>query len=234
MALNATGNMLEHLLNVAESTDRGVLYMGPSGDVVFEQKPSPHAPILGIWGDAEGENKYFDFRIMFDDNQWFNDVRVTRRSDSTTYLDQDTASMAADGPRTLPVSDTLFATADAAQSLATELRGTFDEPVVYPLQLVLRPRADSAIWSTILGLPLMTKITVRRRPGLESPWGEDWGELWGGGGTIDLDCYIIGITYEIGQFWQITWDLAVAEELIHAWYLGLAGFSELGTTTRLG
>jgi hypothetical protein len=444
MAMNTTGNMLEHLLNVAENTDRGTLYIGPTGDVVFKQKPSPHDPIVGTWGDGVGEYPYFDFSVDYDDVLWFNDIRVTRRGDSTEYTarqtpptsspimfsnlgatsnpdlasgidatsyvnsswtpptsgliiatvysrrfgggdpitptmsgngvawvqiatvmvagthrltlfganasgsttgattvdfgaetqdfmhvnfmgatgvnlsggaaaafvqaptggtsgtsasislsigadplnrlfaafslsttpgmtarsgwtpadDQaaftaesqtqhrsgafDTAasatwdgtsrawvgiavelkadippSSADDGFRTLPVSDTLFSTAAAASGLASELLSTYDEPVVYPARLVQRPRADSAIWSLILGMPLMSKIKVRRRPP-------------GTGAVIELDCYVIGITYNIGQFWEITWDLAAAETLLDAWYLGTVGFSELGTTTILG
>jgi hypothetical protein len=221
MALTATGNMLEHLLNVAENTDRGTLYMGPGGDLVFEQKPTPHAPVIGTWGDGEGEYDYFDFRVSFDDQQWYNDVRVTRRGDSTEYVAKDATSVADDGPRTLPISDTLFSTAGAAQNLATELLGSFGEPVIYPVQLVMRPRANSTIWSLILGMPLMSKITVNRRPP-------------GGGDVISLDTHVIGITYSIGQFWEITWDLAATETLLEAWYLGTPGFSELGTTTILG
>jgi hypothetical protein len=222
MALNATGNMLEHLLNVAENTDRGTLYMGPSGDVVFKQKPPAHTPALGTWGDGPGEYNYFDFSINYDDAQLYNDVRVTRRGDSATYGAKDqTAIDNGDGPRTLSVSDTLFSTSSAASSLAGELLGTFGEAVVYPIRLVMRPKATDSIWSLILGMPLMSKITVNRRPP-------------GSGAMISLDCYVIGITYEIGQFWQITWDLAAAEVLLDAWYLGTPGFSELGTTTILG
>jgi hypothetical protein len=443
MALDATGNMLEHLLNVAENTDRGTLYVGPSGDIVFKQKPSPHVPVLGVWGDGEGEQNYFDFSVNFDDAQWYNDIRVTRRNDPTQYVarevppvgsiafdnlgasanpdiddtvdrtsytniswtpptiglimvyvvsntaagtpttptmsgnsltwtqiatvgngtihkritlfganasgsttgittvdfgaetqdrceaafmsvtgvdltggvaaafvqappgdatgtsgsitlapagdslnrpisgwhlnaggisiipranwtevDQLTVgnrtetqcrpdafettasatwdgasrawlgiaaelkadvppSSADDGLRTLPVTDTLFSTSAAASNLANELFGTFDTPVVYPVRLVMRPKADSTIWPLILGMPLMSKIMVNRRPP-------------GVGDMISLECYVIGITYNIGTFWEITWDLAMAETLLDAWYLGTPGFSELGTTTKLG
>jgi hypothetical protein len=222
MALTATGNMLEHLLNVAENTDRGTLYVGPAGDIVFKQKRAPHAPVIGIWGDAEGEHDYFDFRIRFDAAQWYNDVRVSRRGDATEHVAKDQPSIdAGDGARTLSVTDTLFSTSAAASSLASELLSLFGEPIIYPLQLIMRPKADSAIWPLILGLPLMSKITVHRRPP-------------GGGDMISLDCYIIGITYVIGQFWEITWDLAASEPLFEAWYLGVAGMSELGTTTILG
>jgi hypothetical protein len=222
MALSATGNMLEHLLNVAENTDRGTLYVGPSGDIVFKQKPSPHAPVLGVWGDGAGEYDYFDFSINFDDVQWFNDVRVNRRGDATEHTVKDQASIDnGDGPRTLSVTDTLFSTSGAASNLANELLGTFDDPVIYPIRLVMRPKDDSTIWPLILGMPLMTKITVHRRPP-------------GVGDMVSLDCYVIGITYNIGQFWEITWDLAAAETLLDAWYLGTPGFSELGVTTKLG
>jgi hypothetical protein len=222
MALNATGNMLEHLLNVAENTDRGTLYIGPSGDVVFKQKPLPHAPVLSVWGDGDGEHDYFDLSINFDDVLWYNDVRVTRRDDVTTYIAKDQESIDnGDGPRTLPITDTLFATSGAASNLASELLSTFDEPPVYPMRLVLRPKAESTIWPLILGMPLMSKIKVNRRPP-------------GGGDMISLDCYVIGITYNIGQFWEITWDLAAVVPLLDAWYLGTPGFSELGVTTKLG
>jgi hypothetical protein len=57
----------------------------------------------------------------------------------------------------------------------------------------------------------------------------------GGGDPIELDCLILGITYDVKpEEWQITWDLAPAERVLEGyWYLGRVGRSELGTTTVL-
>ncbi len=52
---------------------------------------------------------------------------------------------------------------------------------------------------------------------------------------IELDCLLLGVTHDITpSFWEITWDLAPAEPLLDAWYLGHLGYSELGTHTVLG
>jgi hypothetical protein len=223
MALDLNGNLLDHLLNVAERTEGGTLYMGPGGDVVFRERPSPFAPSIAIFGDVPGELRYVDLPLDYDDVELYNDVRVTRRGDSTPSVAKDDVAIAAgDPPRTLPLGDVLFSTMAQADSAAAQLLARYRQPVLHPRRMVLRPGPNSPLWSVILGRELGDKITVRRRPP-------------GGGAPIELDCLILGITYDVKpEQWEVTWDLAPAEQILEGyWYLGRAGRSELGTTTVL-
>jgi hypothetical protein len=220
MGLVLTGNLLEHLLNVAETTEGGTFYVGPTGDLVFKQRPLPHDPPLGIWGDGPGELPYVDLALNNDDSQIYNDVRVSRRGDSAVATVKDTTSDGLFGPRTLPISDTLFSTQAQATDRASMLLAKHKDPLQYPVRMVMRPKPDSPLWGYVLGTELGTRITVRRRPT--------------GGGLLETDCLILGITYEISDFWEITWDLAPAGQVLAGyWYVGISGSSELGTTTKL-
>ena len=222
MATTLTGNLLDHLLNVAELTEGGLLYMGPSGDVIFKEPALPHQPSVAVWGDAEGEFPYHDIVMSDEDEAIYNDVRITRRGDSAISTAKDQTSIDTHGPRTLPISDTLFSTKAQADQHAATLLDRYKDPWNYPVRLVLRPSRDPNMWPLVLGMQLGTKITVRRRPP-------------GGGDPIEVDSLIVGITYEIDpNGWQVTWDLEPTRVHEGYWYLGVAGMSELGTTTKLG
>lgn len=220
MATNLEGNLLAHLLNVAETTERGTFYVGPSGDLIFNEKPTPFDPSIGTWGDAPGELKYAELSMRHDDDELFNDIRLTRRGDSV----QSTASNVPAGtaPRTYEKTDLLFSTIGAQDSMATELLTRYEHSFRFPSQMVMRPSYDSPLWLATLGVELGSRLTVRRRPP-------------GGGAIIEEDCLLLGVTHDITlDSWQITWDLAPAEPELDVWYLGRVGHSELGTHTILG
>jgi hypothetical protein len=220
MATNLTGNLLTHLLNVAEATERGTLYVGPSGDIVFKEKPSPFDSPLGTWGDGPGELHYTELEMDHNDDELYNDIRLTRRGDSTPSMASDVPAKTA--PRTLPITDTLFSTVGQQANMAAELLAKYKQPVYHPARMVMRPPYDSPLWLAVLGVELGSRITVRRRPP-------------GGGDMIEVDSLVLGVTYDISPAdgWVITWDLAPAEPILDAWYLGRAGHSELGTSTVL-
>lgn len=219
MATTLTGNLLTHLLNVAEKTEQGTLYVGPSGDLVFKERPSPFDPSIGTWGDEGSELRYTDLSMDYDDDELYNDIRVTRRGDVAPVTASNIPANVA--PRTLPLTDVLFSTVGAAQALATELLTRYQAAVLHPMEMVMRPPYDSPLWAATLGVELGSRLTVRRRPP-------------GGGAMVELDCLVLGVTHDITpSFWEISWDLAPAEPLLDAWYLGHTGFSELGTSTVL-
>jgi len=220
MATTLEGNLLTHLLNAAEKTEGGIFYVGPSGDLIFRERPSIADPAIGTWGDGPGELHYTDLGMDYDDDELYNDIRVTRRGDSIPSTASDVP--ANEAPRTLPLTDVLFSTVGQADDLALKLLNRYKQPILHPMRMVMRPPYDSLLWLATLGVELGSKITVRRRPP-------------GGGDPIELDCFILGVTHDITpSFWEITWDLAPAEQLLDRWYLGLVGHSELGTTTVLG
>lgn len=225
MATTLTGNLLDHLLNAAETTDGGTFYAGPNGDLIFLERPSPFDEPLGIWGDlpGSGENRYSDLVMIYGVSQVFNDVRVQRRGDASAEIATQTTDFWGTtnaGPRTLSHTDVLFSTVAAATVRADELLQQYKEPALHPIRMVMRPKPDA--WPTIFGVQLMDRITVRKRPP-------------GGGALLEFDCLITGITHEIGSDdWTVSWALDPAEPILAGhWYLGHPGFSELGTTTKL-
>ena len=221
MATTLEGNLLTHLLNVAEKTEQGTFYAGPSGELVFKERIAIDAPSIGTWGDGPGELHYTELEMDYDDDELYNDIRVTRRGDSVAVTASDVPPNVA--PRTLPLTDVLFSTVGQAQTLADDLLRRYQSAIYHPTKMVMRPPYDSPLWAATLGVELGSKITILRRPP-------------GGGAAIDVDCLILGVTHDITpEFWEITWDLAPAELLLEGfWYLGLAGHSELGVTTILG
>ena len=125
-------------------------------------------------------------------------------------------------PRTFTQSDLLHSEFTATEERATEFATEHSLAMLYPRSIAMRPKPDSPLWAVILGVPLGTALTVRRRPP-------------GGGGMIELHCRVIGVSYDITpDVWDITWDLAKAPRFVDVWLLGQAGRSELGTTTALG
>lgn len=221
MALTLEGNLLTHLLNVAERTEQGTFYAGPSGDLIFRERPPISEPSIGTWGDGSGELRYAELVMAYDDDEQYNDIRLTRRGDSVPSTASDVPTDMP--PLTLAIEDTLFSTVGQQDAMATELLTRYKQPTLHPIQIIMRPPYESLLWLAVLGTELGSKITVRRRPP-------------GGGDMIELDCLILGMTHDITpSSWQITWDLAPSEQLLEGyyWYLGQAGASELGTTTVL-
>lgn len=224
MTLNLEGNLLDHLLNVAEVTEGGTFYVGPSGDLIFKERPSPFDPSVGVWGDRDSDGfRYADLFVDYDDEHLYNDVRLTRRGASTPITATEATGFFGTenlGARTLS-REVLYSTDDQASTEAARLLVRYKRPKYAPKQMVQKPRADSPVWPLILGMELGTKITVRRRPP-------------GGGDPIEFECLVIGIDHEIApEEWTITWDLAPSDLIVGAWYLGHPGYSELGTTTVL-
>lgn len=224
MTLNLEGNLLDHLLNVAEVTEGGTFYVGPSGDLIFRERPSPFAPSVGIWGDKDSDGfRYADLVVDYSNDLVFNDIRLTRRGASTPSVATETTGFFGTenlGARTLP-REVLYATDEQADAEAVKLLARHRKPAYAPVRMVLHPKDESLMWPLVLGIELGTKITVRRRPP-------------GGGDMIELDALVIGIDHDIApEDWTITWDLAPTDLVVDAWYLGHPGYSELGTTTIL-
>ena len=164
MATDLTGNLLDHLLNVAESTEGGTLYVGPDGGIVFRQRQVGADEPIGTWGDEPGELRYTELVVTYDDSQIFNDIRITRRGDAVAATATDDDSIASYGPRTLSRSDDLHSEFTDLEEQVGRLLIKHRSASLYPQSITMRPTVDSPLWALVLGIPLGTTIVVRRRP----------------------------------------------------------------------
>jgi hypothetical protein len=218
-----SGNLLTYLLTVAEDTERGLFFVRPDGELVFEQRsPSIGSP-TAIFGDdlAGGELRMHELELDFSDARLWTVVRVEIEGSAERHEASDPAAVTEYGPRALSISGVLYNSETEAETLAGYLLGRYSTPAVRPETLRILPRpADMAEWSHVLGRVLTDRILVRRRPP-------------GGGPTIELDSRIVGIRHEILlDKWETTWSLVPTEPA--SWILGQTEYGELGQTTTLG
>lgn len=211
---------LEHLLDVAQ-TENGALYMTRDGKVKFRQRLNLSSTASYTFGDAGGaELPYVDVVPVYSKDLIRNHVQVTRK-DGNTSSASDTTSIAAYLERFYSKSS-IANTDTEAQNDALWTLAHYKDPILQFKELVVDPANDeAALWPAVLTLELEDLLRLFRRPP-------------GGGSTIDQSTYIQRIKEDIGpgQKWIVTYGLSPAEVQVY-WQLGVVGFSELGTTTRL-
>jgi hypothetical protein len=222
-ALIPEGNLLEHILNVAEDAEGGIFYVGPSGELVFQQHSANADAPIATFGDGDGELRMYELSVAYDDEQLWTIVRVSRGTDPTIEV-SDSGASDQYGPRVLERAGELIASPLVATDLANDLLGRYSTPRLRPERLVVRPRPqDPELWDLVLLAKLNDHLTVNRRPP-------------GGGDVMTLDCRITGIDHSITPgLWETTFSLqAVEPTSLLGWLLETPGRGELDSTTTLG
>lgn len=203
-----SGHILECLLS-----ERGIAYIGRDGKVVYEDRAHrntvPHlVPQSTIVGTMQ------DFQPTLPAREIANDVVVTYLGG--TVQRTDASSQAAYGPRRLDITATLLGLGDAT-SLADWLLSWRKDPHSIPLRLMLL-NSSEANYTAMLSREISDCIAVT-----ETKTG------------VSAGFYIERIEHEIDRemLHQTTWTLTLVD--VHKyWLLGVAGYSGLGVTTRLG
>ena len=224
--MQATGalveaNVMEHLF-LLQKSELGIIYSAGDGDVQFEDRHHRllhHQVSLATFGDDLGENHYHGMEPKFGDDYIYNDIRITREG-GTQQATSDATSQTDYGIRSLSFTGLLMTTDNEANDQANYLIKRYKDPALAPRKLeVIGERDPAALWPKLLGYEISDRITLRRNEA-----------------DIDEDYYIEGISHNIDRVngtWDVQWDLSDAENQAY-WILGVAGFSELGTTTWLG
>lgn len=213
---------LEHAQKVAD-TELGDLFIAADGDLVFEDREGGiNQPVVATFSDAPGG----DLPIVFSnpelgDENIRNDVTVSRLGgaaqnvkDATSIAAYQTASYVRDG---------LYHDNDAhSRYMAQFILASYKDPVERVSQMAVNPYRDDSLWPVILGMELTDRIVLNETPQHVAP-------------EVSRTLVVEGITHSFGpKAWSATFNLSenTAATAMY-WSLGVAGFSELGETTRL-
>lgn len=209
-----------------EQTEQGALFVTAAGLVRFIARnnllTAPYTTSQGTFGDSGSELEYGELTYTYDDNLIFNEVHVSR-SGGTVAIVKDATSQTKYLRRTKTLDGLLHQSDLTSVDLANWVLAHYKDPSLRITGMRLEPaRANEAThFPHVLGRELMDRVTVLRRP-------------QNLGAAISQDTLIEGITHTVSAVdWVTQWNLSPAEAQGY-WILGVAGSSELGSTTRLG
>ncbi len=212
-------NALDHIKNVC-TTEIGLFYIDRSGIATFESNShrvkSPHYTSQGTFS-----TNYPDIEISLDDHLLFNQVRATRTG-GTEQVANNSTSQTAYRIHALVRSGLLHINDADTLGYAQFLVYRYALPKTRAVSISLLPTAlPSTLFPYCLGFDFSTRITVTA----PSPSG-----ITASGFFIEN----IEENYDATQpeLWHFRWLLTNAYQG-QFWILGVAGFTELGVTTRL-
>jgi hypothetical protein len=214
---------LEHVQKVSD-TEFGDLFMSADGLVVFEDRDAAaNQPVAATFSDAPGG----DLPITFS-NPELSDEHI--RNDVTVSRLQGTAINVRDGisigtyQQMSYVRDGLYHDDDAhSRYLAEFILAGYKNPVERVSNMTVNPYADpDNLWPVVLGLELTDRVVLNETPQNVAP-------------EVSRTVVVEGIGHTFGpKSWVASFNLSentVATQPY--WQLGVAGYSELGETTRL-
>jgi hypothetical protein len=214
------------ILQKIEQTEQGALFVTGAGLVRFIGRDSllsaPYTTSQGTFGDSGVELEYGDLSYTYDDSLIFNEIHVSR-SGGTVVVVGDTPSQTRYLRRTRTYDGLLHQDDSTSLDLANWALAHYKDPTLRVTGMRLEPSAgnETTHFPHALGRELLDRVTVLRRP-------------QNLGAAISQEVMIQGITHTVTAVeWVTSWDLSPAETQVY-WILGVAGFSELGETTRLG
>lgn len=201
-------NVLAELQLVAD-TEIGELYMDEAGRVFFRNRQAVVEDTRSntsqaTFGDGGGsELPYEDITPSYDDDQLFNEIRISRAGGSE-QTSSDSTSIQQYLTHTHERSDLLMQTDPAAADYAGYVLHQSKDPEYRFEQLVINPRRDpDNLFPQVLTRRIGDRITVKRRPP-------------GGGSVISRDVLIRGIQHEVdfqAPSWRTRWTLQSATRL---------------------
>jgi hypothetical protein len=210
---------LEHAMLVAE-VEHGRFFMSAGGIATFHDRHRffrDEKTSRGTFGDGGGELPYAEVVIDHDDEKLYNVIRITPANGVTVEL-RDEASIADHFER---VYEKVWPLADANEALsaAQYLLSRYSRMQVRVPELKVKGQSDpSVLWPILLGLDFGQRFRLIRRAT---------------GTPIDKQLVVEGVRHDLGvDQMQTTLQLALADSNQY-WQIETAGYSELGTTTRL-
>ena len=210
---------LEHCDDVLKS-ERGKLFVSGCGVIRYDDRHARYKSPLNLsqatFGDGPGELGYHDVEFEFSDQLIKNDIRA-QRVGGTEETASDAASQSTHGKRSKSTSGLLNTDDNEVQDQVYYDIARLKDPHSRVKSITLRPRRDQAmLLSQVLGRELADRITLR----LDDA-------------SVDGAFHIEGIRHLFrAGFWETQWWVSDGEAE-SAWVLGVAGFTELGSTTRL-
>jgi hypothetical protein len=205
-----------------EATEAGVLFMAGDGDLTFHGRARRYNTSVSFTLDA-ASNAHINRDAEFpgDDFGLFNDATISRQRSSTMRA-VNQASIDEFGLYRADISiisDSDDETMSAAQWIVNNYGTPLDRIPNITVDLLALATANPALVNTILASDISAKVRLTNLP-VEAP-------------ATSLDMFLEGSVETIDNAtWQIVLNCSPSV-IFNVWQLGTAGFSELGTTTRL-
>lgn len=215
----ADAGVLQHLQTVVDS-EFGVLYQGPNGDVVFQNRhhrsTDPFDDIVATFGGS-GNLPLAKMNLVYDRTNLYNDIRVTRVGGAEQPA-SDATSQAAHGKRQMTRTGLLMTTDAEALSQAQWILYRSKDVEVEADTIHLRGCDNSSLWTAILRLDVSQWVRV-----ISEAIGDDF----------DSDLVVESISITIKQK-GAEWDLDARCSPARFSAFWLLGYNLLGETTVLG
>lgn len=222
-AASLGGTLLAHMQE-CERAEKGLLFMTRAGVVRGISRDSlakaPYNTPQNTFGDAPGELPYRSVEPDYGAHTVYNDI-VASSQGQPTQRATDVEDSDLPFRRTLTLSGLLNASAAVVRGLAQALLGKYKTARLRFKSMTVSPHSDeAALFPVLLSAELGDRQLVRRRP-------------QGVGSAIEQEAVVEreAVTGTPGEW---SWSLSLGQPDPSYWLLGTPGFSELGTSTRLG
>lgn len=215
-------NSMSHLFLV-QDTEVGIVFLAGDGDVQFQDRYArliaPYTVSQATFGEDGAELGYRMITPSYDDQFIYNDIRRTRDG-GTEQTASDATSQGDYGKSTDNKTGLLMLLDTEAADQCSYMLSQYKNPAFRIEGLQLFPNQDPAnLFPKALGYEISTRITLRNNEA-----------------HLDQDFHIEGITHHFnpasGQPWTTIWQLSNATSVKY-WVIGVAGFGEIGETTRV-
>jgi len=210
-----------HLFDVQRS-ELGIMFVAPDADVQFHDRharlKSPFTTSQATFGDDPGEREYTALQPKYDDEFLRNNIELTRTGGVQQSAD-DATSQTDYGKRTLSRTDLLLTSDAEVLSQAQYLRARYKDPALRSRTLQVHPQDDETVlFPIIFARDISDRITLR----LDQA-------------SIDKDYHIESVRHDVrakSSEWVTQYQLSDADSQAY-WAIGVAGYSEIGETTKV-
>lgn len=216
-----TRTLLDVLYEITE-TENGLLYADRNGTLVWEDRSSRYAnqTPIAVFGDGGGaEIPYENLEYDFDPTYVYSETDLSRPGNLTFAPQANSTAMTNYGQRILQQVLQVTSDFDLNQAALFYL-SRYGNPKPRIRALTLNPGGNGNMWSTVLGLEISQRVTVKRRVN---------------GVVMSADYYIERISHKADleqdpPSWTV--DLQLSPVFISsAWVVGDSVYGVLGTTT---
>ena len=200
--IDTQGKTLLSALKECEAADQGRLFIDGSGRVAFIShdtlaKTTAYNTSQRTFGDSTGELPFTDIEFVYNDQLVKNRVIAERNNGPTSVVNDSTSQgqyFIRTDSQTGLINDNDLTTADIAKVRLA----TYKQPAMRIQTLGVNPRANTTIYTGLIGDEIGTRITVKRRP--QSV-----------GSVISKELLIEGVSHDIGpRTWSSTYNLSPA------------------------
>jgi hypothetical protein len=200
--IDTQGKTLLAALKECEAADQGRLFIDGSGKVAFIShdtlaKTAEYNTSQRTFGDSSGELPFTDIEFVYNDQLVKNRAIASRQNGATATVN-DTTSQGQYFIRTDSQSGLINDTDQAMTDIANVRLATYKQPAMRVESFGVSPRANTTIYTGLIGDEIGTRITVKRRP-------------QGVGSVISKELLIEGVSHDIGpRTWSSTYNLSPA------------------------